>query len=111
MKFTATQIANIERVGYISTTKASMQLHVMEIHDVIWALQIEMSTYQTDKKAALAKILWDCYMVIDKRYEKIEDTGKRKGSVSLLLSHWLTLYQFLLEFKFLPIRLIQCLEK
>jgi hypothetical protein len=43
----------------------------------------------------VAKILWDCYQVINKRYEKLYYCGKAKGSITLPLANWLFVYYLL----------------
>lgn len=43
----------------------------------------------------VAKILWDCYEVINKRYEKLYYCGKAKGPITLPMANWLSVYYVL----------------
>lgn len=91
------QIANMLNVGYLSTKRYSFQFRVNEIQEMRMVLEQELSHLFPIKisETPVAKILWDCYQVINKRYEKLYYCRKAKGSSTLPMANWLSVYYLL----------------
>ena len=85
---------NIALVGYICTHRVSFQFTIQEIHEMVRVLEYELSLQipMYVSGTSDAKSWWESYQVINKRYEKLYLSGKRKGSINLKMANWNTLY-------------------
>lgn len=97
MNLTDRQIVNMQNVGYLSTKRYSFQFWIKEIQEVKMVLEHELSYLFPIKvlETPVAKILWDCYEVINKRYEKLYYCGKAKGPITLPMANCLSVYYLL----------------
>jgi hypothetical protein len=97
MNLTDRQIANMQNVGYLSTKRYSFQFRIKGVQEVKMVLEHELSYLFPIKvsETPVAKTLWDCYEVINKRYEVLYYCKKAKGSITLPMANWLSVYHLL----------------